>query len=327
MGGRRWAAADPRWHALLLSTVHCLLSTGATAQGQTIRLYVPDSVEVGQRFGLAVATTSPASVYPVFPAAPLTDPEAGPPLTLGDAEVFYSRRLPPRLSGTTRTDSVVYEAALFALDSARVGPMEVRFVTGGDTTTRRSGPAWVRVRTVVAPAAALRPPTGPLPFPPGLEPTHVGAGAAALALAALGVWAWRRRRGARPAASSAALDPHAEALARLDALGRAALDTDGAVKAHYVELADVVRTYLARRLGLPARERTTPEVEAALAADARLPAPARLALVAALRAADSVKFARRRPDADAASVARAQARAGVEAAEASLTGEPAPHPS
>src|SRR5690606_14094428 len=104
-----------------------------TVPAQEARLYAPtDSVSLGERFWVAMAVEH-GGMAALFPEVPVGDPEAGPLLLFGDAEVLAGRRLPPRIDGDVRVDSVVYQAATFALDRATVGPVTVRVVVGGDT--------------------------------------------------------------------------------------------------------------------------------------------------------------------------------------------------
>src|SRR5690606_31969402 len=120
--------------------------------------------------------------------------------------------------GDVRLDSAVYEAATFALDSARVGPVRLRLVAGGDTTEVATPSAFVGVRSVV-PAEAEEPKgLAPLAeFPRAWGPWLV---AALLVLALLaGIWWWLRRR--RSPADTSALPPHEEVVVRLDRLDAA----------------------------------------------------------------------------------------------------------
>ncbi len=288
------------------------------AQAQEARLAVlADSVFVGERFTLAVTVTRPAGAPALFPEIPPGDAEAGPLLAFGDAEVFAARRLPPRLDGALRVDSLVYEAATFALDAATVGPVAVRVVSGADTTTVRTNTVRLPIRSVLpAPEADLLPPTPPEPFP-SPWPAWLALAFLGLGLLALAFWLWRRvRRGAGRSAPRPA--PYPEALQRLSALDAARPRTADAVKAHYVELADLLRTYLARTLGVPALELTTRELTEVLRHDARLPEAALSAVRGTLRLADLVKFADLRPDAEAHVAARARAREAIEALEAAV---------
>ncbi|MDX1419584.1 MAG: hypothetical protein R3181_06410 [Rubricoccaceae bacterium] len=307
-GSRRWALGG-----LLAATA------ALPAAGQEARLHVlADSVSLGERFAVAVAVEHQGTGM-TFPEVPAGDPEAGTVLQFGDAEVFSLRRLPPRLDGAARMDSVVYEAATFALDRATVGPIVVGVLAEGDTVEVATGTRAVPVRSeLFSMESELLPPLPPEPFPRPW-PLYALIGAAVLLLLGLVWWAVRRRRRrSTPAAGGAA--PYPEALSRLDALGDP--QAPGAVKPHYVELSALLRRYLARSLGLPALELTTRELVHALRRDARLPDAAVSAVRGTLRLCDLVKFADLRPNAEAHGAARAKAREALDAVEAALRPPP-----
>lgn len=291
------------------------------ASAQTARLHVlTDSVFVGERFEVAVAVERAAGVQTVFPEPPGAATAASDPLEAGEAELLALRRLPPEIRGDVRLDSAVYEAATFALDSARVGPVRLRLVAGGDTTEVATPSAFVGVRSGV-PAEAEEPKgLAPLAeFPRAWGPWLV---AALLVLALLaGIWWWLRRR--RSPADTSALPPHEEVVVRLDRLDAARPGNPDAVKPFYVELSDALRTYLARSLGVPAHEVTTRELLTLLERNEHVPDESRDGLADVLRRSDLVKFAEVVPDEAAHETALARARQAVEPIEASLHPEPA----
>ena len=321
----KWPASFRRWRrgdACVAPTVVLMVMLAAPASAQTVRLHVlADSVTVGERFAVAVAVERAAGVQTLFPEPPGAATAASDPLEAGEAELLGLRRFPPAVRGGVRVDSAVFEATTFALDSARVGPVAIRLVAGGDTTAVRSASAFVGVRSVV-PAGAEEPKgLAPLAeFPRAWGPWLV---AALLVLALLGALAWwlRRRRGAPT--DTATLPPHEELVVRLDRLGAARPDTPAAVKPFYVELSDALRTYLARSLAVPARELTTVELLAVLDGNEHVPPESRAALADVLRRADLVKFAEVVPETAAHETALTRARQAVEPIEASLHPEPA----
>ena len=253
-------------------------------------------------------------VQVLFPEVPRDRPaETAPLLALGDAEATGVRRLAPLARGSVRVDSAVYRARAFAADSARVGPLAVRFVRGADTTLVQSPSALVRVqRLTPGPDAEPEPPPEPLAFP-SATPALVAFGVLGALLAALvgwGLWrAYRRPRRQRP--RPAAL-PYPEATARLDALAGSP-PTPETAQVWFTELSDALRLYLRRRHGIATAERTTREIDRDLAR--ALPPAARAALRGALRVADQVKFADLRPGPEASRDALARAREGLNAAE------------
>lgn len=290
------------------------LAVAAPAAGQEARLHVlADSVSLGERFRVAVAVTY-RGAGAAFPEVPAGDPEAGPLLRFGDAELFEARRLPPRLDGEIRTDSIVYEAATFALDEATVGPVVVRVVREGDTTAVSTESQVLPVRNeLFSMQSELLPPRPPEAFP-SPWPLYALLGLGVLALLGLALWAFRRVR--RRASRVPGLAPYPEALAGLDALSEP--ETPDAVKSYYVALSALLRRYLARTLHLPALELTTRELVDVLRRDERLPEGAVSAVRGTLRVCDLVKFADLRPDADAHAAAREKGRAAIEAVEAAV---------
>lgn len=283
------------------------------ARAQEARLSISaDTVFVGERFELGVAVEHASNSTIAFQEAPDGDPEAGPLLSFGDAEVFSARRLPPRIDGAVRVDSVVYEAATFALDNAVIGPVIIDLMADGDTSIVRSNTVALPVRSGVSGQEnELRPPGPPFPF---ADPLWVSVllASGVLVVVALLIWHWRRSRGTRKTAAPR-LAPYPEASERLAALGIPEVEL--AIKPFYVELSDLLRTYLSRTMGVPALELTTRELTDALALDERVPEAALKNFRGTLRVADLVKFADARPDAEACATSIEKARDAIELVE------------
>lgn len=110
--------------------------------------------------------------------------------------------------------------------------------------------------------------------------------AAGLALAGLGLLGWRRWRAPR-----AARPPEEVALSQLERLGRLGLHERGLSERFHTLLANIVRSYLERKYGLPARRRTTPEFLQEVQSDAPLDPQVRAFLADFLRRCDLIKFA------------------------------------
>ncbi len=292
----------------LLLTLGCLaaIALAATcaappAHAQTARAHVSaDSVRIGERFRLAGDGVAHAAGAALFPAA---SDSAG----FGDL-VVIGRRAPTG-------DSATYEVTTFALEGARLPPLPVRVVAGEDTALLRTNALRVPVRRTLPPdAAELRPPTPPAPFPRPLWPWLAGGALALAAALALLVYVLRRSRTGREG-SAPEPQPHVQVRRRLARLRPAA--PDGA-KVFHTALSDALRTYLARRLGLPAHEQTTPELLAALRRPphaAHVPSPATERLARVLTQADLVKFADRRPPAEVNAEMLREAGAAVDAVE------------
>ncbi len=314
--GRVGVGFNPAATAVVCASLALTALVSAPASGQTVRLHVlADSVTVGERFAVAVAVEHGPGLQVVFPEPPADAVNA--PLGAGEAELLGVRRLPPEARGAARVDSAVFEAATFALDSARVGPVPVFVVRGADTTVVLSPSARVGVRSLVPADAAEPKGLAPLAeFPRAWGPWLIAA-LLALALAAA-AWGWLRQRRSRPAPAST-LPPHEEIAVRLGALAAALPEAPESAKPFYVELSDALRTYLARTLAVPAREQTTRELADTLAArPGEVPDPAHTRLVSVLRLADLVKFAEVQPDPATHETALARAREAVAAVEEAL---------
>ena len=326
-GGARGGGPDERRGSATTSTPRPALLYGAAllvllaaggAEAQTARLHVlADTVEAGERFEVAVAVDHAPGRQTAFPDVPPVDPEATPLLTFGDAEAFAVRRLPPTVRGRVRTDSAVYTVAAFAVDSARVGPVTVRVGGGADTATVSTGVAVLPVRSLLDGAPPYEPAAlGPPDDFPSAAPVWIALGVfAALLLGGAAWWAIRVLRQPRELGGAA---PYPAALARLAALDQEAPRTPAEVEAHVVAVRAVLRAYLADRLGLPALESTTAELDADMRADARVPGHAADAVRAALLPADLVAFAGARPAPPAVAALRDRTRAAVEAVEGAL---------
>ncbi len=296
-----------------------LIATASGAGAQTARLAVlADSVSAGTPFEVAVTVAHGPGRQVRFAEVPAGSPEAGPLLTLGDAEALSVRRLPPAVRGAVRVDSAVYRVVTFAADSARVGPVAVRV----DTAEVQTGTALVPVRSVLGGPPPYEPaPVGPPEAFPSATPLWLALGALALAVIAGAVWGVRSLLRRPPAAPR--VPPYPAARARLAALDGEAPATPAEVEAHVVAVRDVVRGYLADRLAIPARRATTTELLDALRADPRVPDAAAQAVRQSLVPTDLVAFAGLRPAPQVVARLRADARAAIEAVEEDLRNQEA----
>lgn len=124
--------------------------------------------------------------------------------------------------------------------------------------------------------------------------------AAVLALLIFALVKWLARRGKhisdlwRPAPP---LPPHIVAITALEQLHNQKLWQNNRHKQYYSALSDILRTYLAGRFDVGAMEMTTDEIVDAMR-DVELPQKSAMDLVAVLRDADLVKFAKAMPEAD-----------------------------
>jgi hypothetical protein len=228
-------------------------------------------------------------------------------LRFGDLEVLGRETFDGRYGGTAqpgiRIDSVVYDVTTFALDSAVVAPIPVEFTAGEDTFAVPTRRAVLPVLSLVPPDAQALKPLAPLAeFPRPLWPWLLLALAViVLVITLLYYLRERREQQETPAAPPPPppVPPYDEAVRRLQHL-ETSLDPHEVeeVKPFFVELADVLRTYLEARVHVRALESTTREVTERLEARSARDGvpdevPSRIYSVLAL--ADLVKFADLKP--------------------------------
>ncbi|WP_456426116.1 hypothetical protein [Rhodocaloribacter sp.] len=304
----------------IVALVLCL-GAGA-AHGQRVTASVSaDSVTVGQRFFLTLLVDHAATERPVFPdeAAAEIDTTTG-HVRLGDLEILARAAYATRpLDDRFVRDSLVYEVATFALDTAFVPPVPVHFTADADTLTAASEPFFVPVISLVpADAQDIRDLAPPAEFPRPMWPWAL-LGAVALILAALAVYYRRTRAPEAPppvtAAPAPPASPYQEAVERLRRLE--SLDP-ATGKPFYVELSETLRTYLSRRLGVSAMEETTSELVYELkryAERGQVTEAVVDEVHAVLELADFVKFADARPPAPRGREALARARTAVQTVE------------
>lgn len=132
---------------------------------------------------------------------------------------------------------------------------------------------------------------------------YVIYGSIALILLALLIWlvVWLvrrhlRNRKAKPNAGPV-IPPHVVANKALVELGHRKLWQKGKYKAYYTALSSILRTYISGRWGVGAMEMTTDEIVVALR-EVEMPTESRTNLIAVLRTADMVKFAKAEPEAE-----------------------------
>lgn len=294
-----------------------VLLCGSGTSAQPVRIHVEaDTVRVGERFTFSLAVGHRPGEEVLFPDLPRTRvPETEPLLTVGDVEILDAERLPPVVKGNLRTDSIVFHGVAFVLDTARVGPVPVRLLADGDTTIIQSGEVAL---PVAGHAAADDEPAGllePIPFPDP-RPLWIALGLFGVILLALAGWGLRRLyRAGKPLDPSE--PPITEARRRLRALATREYIEEEQRNAT-IELSDTLRTYIERRLGIPALERTTYETDRALADDHRISDALRTDIRNILTQCDLVKFAEMTLPADSWFPLLQEAREVIEKLEASL---------
>ena len=224
-----------------------------------------DSVTVGDRFELTVLLGHDGSNEVVFPHQFLPDSlQASSLFTLGDFEILGIKRMGNRpYDGGGRIDSVVYEATTFALDTARVAGVPIGLKSGADTLSAMAPAAMLPIGSLVPDdATELKDLAELATFERSWWPWFIGL--LALAGVLYGLWRWRNRGEEDEAdatvAAEPAIPPFEEAVRRLGRLQEADLSDPEQIKPFYVELTDILRTYVGKRTHVPALESTTREL-------------------------------------------------------------------
>jgi hypothetical protein len=218
-----------------------------------------------------------------------------------------------------------YAAAVFSLGEVEIGPIAVRYRRpDGQVGELRTEPLRVQV-TSLLPKDPQEQKLADIRAPLGLgvgRAFWAGLATAAVLLGGLAWALWRRRR-PRPAplAVTATLSAEEEALQALDALARGG-DHASDLRAFYIQLTEIAKRYLERRLEAPVVEMTSAETLAFLR-DHPVAGPLLSPMRDLTAAADAVKFARGQALASEAERHLAAVRSLVEGLEARLRPAPA----
>ena len=294
------------------------LCSAPVAQGQYLEAYVSaDSVTVGERFTLTLTAIHGFNEPPSFPAVVDLDSAFGDLIPLGLVSAGMEVVEPG-----VRLDSVVYNVTTFALDSALLPPLRVSFEGG---SAEAFAPALVLpvISMVPQEATGIRDLADPVEF--GTPPwPYVLLGIAGVILAGLIWYFFIRKRPLEVIVQTPAdpeRPPHSIALARLRALETAPTITRDQIEAYYVELSDIVRTYIEQRLGVLALESTTPEIYQSLTGTKlrhTLPSGVAKQVNRILSLSDLVKFADYSPETEQGQQARLESVEIVERIETKL---------
>lgn len=278
---------------LLLGPVPALGAAGGASAQEARAAVLGDSIRVGDVVPVAIRTTVAPGQRVLWPD---TLPLGGPGTDLENAARV-------RVREDTLADGRLQLTGVYAVTPWRPGEVtlpEVAIqVVAGDEVARTltvEPPAFQVASVLPADTAGIEPKPAK-----GVIGRSWSWGPILLALLALllvaGIawWLWRRRRrtgGIAPLVPG--LPPREAALAALDRAREAGLAERGEMKELYTRVGAAVRGYLGALEPAWGEDRTTTELLAVVRADAGPSVAGELAAI--LRAADQVKFARRRPD-------------------------------
>jgi hypothetical protein len=267
---------------------------------------VPESVTVGDPFRVVVRVRAPRGAVVEFPTAPDSGTGVEP--------------LDPAVMVPSTDTTLVEQTATYRLAAWDVGHLPIRFpeiLIRLDGTTRRLavGRDLAIIVTSVLPADSAqrvpKPPRALFVFGPPWWWWFLVALAAALIIGLL--WWWWRRRRRRPAE---VLDPWALAQQEFQRVDALELVASGERGRHVTLVIEVLRLYLSRVAPSARTSLTTSELALALRQEGRVPM---VRLLRLLHEVDLVKFAGQGVEAARAREVGVEARALVEAVQASLT--------
>jgi hypothetical protein len=257
----------------------------------------PDTVVIGQPFRVVVRVRAPQSAHVAFPAGP----DSG-----SAVEALDPRTVETRPDSLAADVTAIYRLAAWDLGRLPLALGGVLVQDHGLTRTIPLGAASVVVTPTVPARGAARTARPARPFFPDLAPwwwrwAIGGALLVAVAIAWL-VTRWWRRRSRRTLAPREAVSVAHQELTELDRLG---LLEAGEWGRYLALVAEVVRSYLARRIPEAPLSYTTSELLAAIQRDARVPIDRLRAL---LTETDFVKFAGQSASTERARAAASAAR-------------------
>lgn len=312
------------WLLAIWGAALFVLAVPSQAQEVDAYLTAPDSVTVGDRFYLTLVAKHSSQNEAFFPEATAGDSIFG-DLVIVERLSAETRYLGAEEPGT-RLDSILYEVTTFALDTALVPSIPVHFATQEDTFWIGTPPLMLQVASLVPADAADIQDLAPLvEFPRPIWP-WVLLILAVLTVIGLIIYYLRQKQQtpepeAVPVSNIPLVTPYESAMRRLRKLehtDRIALEE---AKPFFIELSDILRTYLERSLGVPALERTTRELMQEIdvhEVSHKLPGGAPQHVKSILELSDLVKFADMHPPVEQSQSALVETRQTVEGIETKL---------
>ena len=290
-----------------------LLLSGQNVSAQSVRPTVratvePDSVMIGDRFTITIEVEKDlvqSIAFPTFTPPKSEDGEQKPMSMecIVDAPVDTVSVTGRRLHLRKRYEMAAFDEGIYSLGRPQVLYADKNIVD----TLYASEELSVKVATFqidsTSHAIFDMKPQKSLPFRFGEVSGYLSwalFGAAVLALLVFALVKYLAKRGKhisdlwRPAPP---LPPHIVAITALEQLHDQKLWQNNRHKQYYSALSDILRTYLAGAFGVGAMEMTTDEIIDAMR-DVELPQKSAMDLVAVLRDADLVKFAKAMPEAE-----------------------------
>ncbi|HEV8337347.1 MAG TPA: hypothetical protein VGR67_13095 [Candidatus Polarisedimenticolia bacterium] len=220
---------------------------------------------VGDRIVVKIAVAHPPGIAVLAPVPVLGE---GSTLVIepASASAAPGAKTEPKPRAPSR-DLFFFSAQAFETGKTSLPAFRVDWTgPGGKRGSASSAPVPLEIVSVLKgpkdEPADIKPPAQ-LPLPPfPWVAAAIGAVLLALLVAAIFWWRRRRRKPAAPVAAPAGppIPPHELAYRELERLLASGLLRSGKIKEFHVELAEIIKTYLAGRFGIETLERTSGEV-------------------------------------------------------------------
>lgn len=288
-------AAIYRWVVACCCLVWCGVAANAQSVSATLRAD-SNEIQIGDPLNIRLTVKHPTGMVVPFPV--ITD-------TLGNLEITGVSKIDTSTEGASKVLSQLYTVSAFDSGQYHAGPVRIYYKNSdGAPDSVFSNDIPVTVNTLdVDTAKPFKGIKAPLTVPYVWQEFtyYIIAGVVLVLLIAAAVILWRRYKKQKPAAVERPRpkDPaHIWARKELRKLEEEKVWQKDEVKLYYSRLTDILRQYLEYRYNWYAMESTTEEIEVQMG-QYHLKEKAKENLLAILRAADLVKFAKMIPMPDA----------------------------
>ncbi len=285
-----------RRFAFVLACILYLSGTGATAQVTATLRADSNKILIGDPLKIRLSVSHPATIKVPFPA--VAD-------TLGNLETISVAKVDTAADGDKTVLSQVYTVSAYDSGEYHAGPVKIYFAnSNGELDSALSNDIIVTVNTLdVDTAKPFKAIKAPLEVPYTWQEFiyYIIAGLLLIIAIVVAILLWKKYKKKKPVVVERPKpkDPaHIWARRELKKLEEEKLWQKNETKLYYSRLTDILRYYLEFHYGWYAMESTTEEIEEEMG-NYKLKEKAKENLLAILRAADLVKFAKMIPLPDA----------------------------
>ena len=284
----------------------CQVAVGQSIRPKVEARIIPDSVMIGDRFTLTIEVEKDLVQSLAFPHFERPEGDTSGSLEcIEDAEVDTVERVGRRLRLRKRYVMTAFDEGVYSLGRAQVLYADKNIVdTLYSEDSLRVVVNTFQIDSLSGALSEIRDlkPQKTLKLRFGEFAGYLGCALLGVLIIALGVFALMKYLASRGKRISDIFrtppppPPHIVAISALEALSHQKLWQNNKHKQYYSALSDILRTYLDGRFGVGAMEMTTDEIVEAIR-EIDVPQKSTMDLIAVLRDADLVKFAKAMPEA------------------------------